>query len=128
MKVMIIDDDVVFASELAQAIASAGYAVECCHDSVAAVNRVQAAKPDLMLLDISMPRLNGYQVAYYLRRFQDTAKIPIVGISAFAEKLEANGTGSAFGMDAFMAKPIVPEALLALIGRLVQAPAAGIGP
>lgn len=120
MRVLIVDDDAIFAAELEQMLTAAGYTVEVCTDSVAAVGRIQANRPDIVLLDIKMARMNGYQVTYYLRRAEDTANLPIIGVSAFGDDLESIRATELFGMNAFLTKPVSPTELMAHIERLAS--------
>ncbi len=128
MKVMIVDDDEIFADELADLLSCAGYAVEAFVDSVAALNAVHRVKPAVIILDIKMNKVNGYQAAWYLRKFQETAAIPIIGISGYAGDGDPQQIAAVCGMNAFLKKPLYPLDIIARLEQLTAAPAAGAGP
>ena len=118
MKVMIVDDDRIFAEELAVMLRHAGYEVVCYHDSVSAVNRAEGEKPDAILLDIRMDHLNGFQAAFHLRKFQATAAVPIIGISGHCAGDESGLAVTRYGMNAFLQKPFYPWEVITLLEQL----------
>ncbi len=123
IKVMLVDDDREFGEELAALLQHAGYEVATFVDGVSAFNDMQRVKPDVVVLDLKMENCSGQQVAWYLRLFQGTATIPLIGISGFAHDGDARQMASACGMDDFLKKPFAPAELMARIERL-----AGIHP
>lgn len=121
---MLVDDDREFTDELASILHDAGYAVESFSDSVSALNGVHRVKPDIILLDIKMDKINGYQAAYYFRRFQDTATTPIIGMSAYAGAHDPKQVADACGMNAFLKKPFNPLDIIVIIEQHTGVPAA----
>lgn len=121
MKVMIIDDDREFGDELAILLQHAGYEVETFVDGVSAFNDIQRVKPAVVILDLKMDKLNGKQVAWYLRLFQNTATIPIIGISGYEKNGEPRQIALACGMDDFLKKPFSPVDIITRIEQLVGA-------
>ena len=126
MKVMIVDDDREFTDELAALLRDAGHTVEAFFDSVAALNGVHRVKPEIILLDIRMDKLNGYQTACYFRKFQDTATTPIIGMSAYAgaDAGAPGQTAAACGMNAFVQKPFGLPEIIDIIEQHAGLPAA----
>ncbi|QSB03038.1 response regulator [Methylomonas sp. EFPC1] len=74
----------------------------------------RASALDLILLDIKMPEMNGYQVLEYLRDDPATAEIPVIFVTAAAE-VGDDAKGMALGADDYLLKPVVPELLLARV-------------
>ncbi|MDD5773521.1 MAG: response regulator [bacterium] len=82
-KVMIIDDDKVFLEELNEVLISGGYDVVTVNDPVLAFNMVDKTKPDVILVDMKMPSMSGFEVANELKNFLGYDFIPIIGMSGF---------------------------------------------
>jgi len=107
--VLVVDDDTLLCELLAEILTEAGYGVRCAHDGEAAWLEIQAASPDLILSDITMPRLDGISLA---RRLAETgSSIPIILMSS-AVTAVAEGNGDV------VRKPFALDALLARIARV----------
>jgi DNA-binding response OmpR family regulator len=87
-------------------------------DGVAALELADALRPDLVLLDVQMPQLNGVEVCRRLRQMPNCARTRIVMLSAAAQD-EDRARGMAAGADEYLTKPFSPLALLALVRSLV---------
>ncbi|MCQ8118020.1 response regulator [Methylomonas rosea] len=74
----------------------------------------RAPAPDLILLDIKMPEMDGYQVLQYLRSEPSTAEIPVIFVTAAAE-VGDEAKGMALAVDDYLLKPVLPELLLARV-------------
>ncbi|MCB9729605.1 MAG: response regulator [Deltaproteobacteria bacterium] len=96
-----------------------GYAVSTAADGVEALESVRAACPDLLLLDLSLPRLDGWDVARELRTEQRFHDLPIVALTAHAMRGERERALGA-GCDAFATKPVDFAALVATIDHLLS--------
>ncbi len=96
----------------------AGCDVIAVGDGVQALARCEADMPDLIMLDVDMPGLNGFQVLDKLRRSDSTRHIPIIMLTAHAkdEPLFAEWAGSA---DLFMTKPFTPDTMVADVKRIL---------
>lgn len=119
-KILVADDSPIVVTMLSRILREQGYAVVTAADGVEAAQRAYGEMPDLILLDIFMPRMNGYQVCRLLKSDPQVQEIPIVILTAM-------DTGSAqfwsleTGADAFMTKGFQPPDLLATVGRLLGA-------
>ncbi|MDD5730311.1 MAG: response regulator [Candidatus Omnitrophica bacterium] len=82
-KIMLIDDDQDLLQEFKEALDLSGYDVFAVSDSTVAVAAVLEQAPDLILLDLSMPRKSGFQVAGELRKIPRLKHIPIIAITGF---------------------------------------------
>lgn len=83
-KIMVVDDDRDFLEELSEVLQCAGYDVVVVSDSLSVVRVAIQAQPDLILLDLRMPSMCGFEVAVNLKNVAETAKIPIIAITGFA--------------------------------------------
>jgi diguanylate cyclase (GGDEF)-like protein len=118
-RLLVIDDDPVSVEVLSELVRGAGYAVSALSDSAGAVAAVQSVLPDLVLLDLRMPGLDGFEVCRRLKSLPATASIPVVFLSIIddpAEKLRAFEVG---GAD-YVGKSFHPEEVLARIGHQIK--------
>ena len=120
IRILIIDDDVEFASVLRMHLAAAGYAAEVAEDAVEGGKALLARPPALVLCDIGMPYMNGLELMSLLRTDADSASIPVVFISG---RSDSNTLARAVDLGAadFLVKPITREQLLLTIESCLQA-------
>ena len=110
-KIMIVDDDVEATSMLASIIKSAGYEPTSVNDSTVAVEAAKGSRPDLFLLDLMMPVIDGFKLCRMLRAEPEFNRIPIIIITALADmdsKVVAYGAGATD----YITKPYLPKDLL----------------
>jgi signal transduction histidine kinase len=81
-RILIVDDSALVRSMYKEQLEEAGYEVVTAEDGISAINRVFGAAPDLILLDVQMPRINGYQVCRLLKDHPKTKEIPILIMTA----------------------------------------------
>lgn len=98
-----------------------GFRVEKASDGATALKIAQAQKPDLILLDVMMPMLNGFDVLRMLRENERTAKIPTIIITANAKEPADIARGLNLGADDFLIKPIQPTELVARVMSKIKA-------
>ncbi|HUQ75660.1 MAG TPA: PAS domain S-box protein [Burkholderiales bacterium] len=109
-RVLIVDDNVDAAETLQMVIASMGHEVEAAHDGHAALAAARSRRPDVVLLDISMPGMDGLTVARELRREPDMRKIRVVALTGFGQEADRRRSEEA-GFDDHLVKPVSPEQL-----------------
>lgn len=83
-------------------------------DGEEALARARREKPDVIILDVRMPKMNGYEVCEALRGDEETAEVKIIMLSAFADPLDVE-LGLAAGADTYMTKPFDPRELLSKV-------------
>ena len=115
------DDQADLSSILCLTLEAAGYQALSARDGVEALELLRAHPVDLILADIAMPRLNGYQLYQQVRENQEWVAIPFVFLTA--RTLDSDTRyGKELGVDDYLTKPIQPEDLLAAVhGRLRRA-------
>lgn len=123
-RVLVVDDDPVIRGLLEVNLQLEGYEVGLAVDGSDALAQVAAKHPDLVLLDIMMPGIDGWEVAQRLKGDSDTAHIPVAFLTARAMGADVK-RGTDLGADAYVTKPFDPEELLELVDRLVTSGAAG---
>jgi DNA-binding response OmpR family regulator len=82
-KIMIVDDDKEFLDELKETLALSGYDLVAVNDADLVLDEAKKAKPAVILLDLKMPKKNGFQVADELRHFSELQQTPIIAMTAF---------------------------------------------
>ena len=116
-RVLVVDDDVDMAAFLGKIIANEGLAVDTVHDGAAALAAVAAEAPDLVLLDVMLPGMSGFEVCRQLKSDPHTALIPVVLVTAL-EDHASRVRGIEAGADDFLRKPVEPEELIARVKTL----------
>ena len=116
LNVLIVDDDVELVGLLKFALASAGYEVVTAFDGEQALARLHESVPDLVVLDVNLPLLDGFQVLHQLRK---TSQVPVMMLTVRdAEEDEVRGLD--LGADDYLKKPFSPRALLARVRSLLR--------
>ncbi len=114
LHILIADDNVDTADNFAELLRSSGHIVNVVHDGEAALRLAQATGPDIALLDIGMPKLDGYEVARQLRRSELTRDIHLVAISGWGFAADKEAARLA-GFDHHLIKPVDPDELVKLL-------------
>ena len=116
-RILVVDDDQVIQQLLKVNLELEGYAVEVASDGEEALVLFDRFQPDLVLLDIMMPKLDGWEVA---RRLAGTAggPVPIVLLSARAQESDVQ-KGNDLGVAAYVTKPFDPIQLLHLVAGII---------
>lgn len=129
-KVLIVDDDDDSLAYLSSIVGEAGYAVDTLSDGSEAVARMRAEPPDMVFLDIQMPRVNGFRVLKAMREEESLAGIPVVFLSAISsvtgESYDPDKIQAQYGVrpDAFMPKTIEPDAVRKQLAVFVESKSA----
>jgi DNA-binding NarL/FixJ family response regulator len=113
-RILIVDDEPLNVDYLEQELESLGFVAETAADGVEALERVAAAPPDLVLLDVMMPRMDGIAVLRVLKNDPQTRLIPVVLMTAL-NAVEDRVRGIEAGADDFLSKPVDDRELLARI-------------
>ena len=119
-KVLVIDDNPTIVELIKYAVNLHGvYHVVVAYDGVQGLERVYTEQPDCVIIDVKMPRMDGYQLARCLRGDPRTMDIPMIILSAMTRE-EDQMTGMFSGVDEYLTKPFKPSALNAAIERVLQ--------
>ncbi len=117
-KVLVVDDDLNIQRVLVFALKQEGYEVMVASDGAAGVEMALEAKPDLILMDVTMPRLDGYAATQQIRAAEQGTRVPIIMLTAEAE-VEQRVKGLRAGADDDIVKPFHPLELMARIKALL---------
>jgi DNA-binding response OmpR family regulator len=113
-KVLVVDDEPEITEIIQAFLANAGYMVKVENSSIAGLESVKSFKPDLILLDIMMPSMDGYEVCAKLRHDPQTSGIPVLFLTGKDAKDDA-GMSFKSGGDLFIKKPFSCERLLNMV-------------
>jgi len=114
--ILVVDDDTPIRSLLRQELGEAGYQVKEAANGKAALDMVRLSKPDLIILDVMMPEINGFDVAAVLKNDPATMDIPIIILSIVQDKER----GLRIGVDRYLTKPINTEQLFHEVDELLE--------
>ncbi len=118
-KILIADDDPELVTLLSMRLTKLGYQPIEATDGVETLEKVRSEKPDLVVLDVMMPRKSGWEVAREMKREQLTAGIPILMLTAIGPRLNEM-TSPIHGADDFLDKPFEFEQLEEKIRKLLK--------
>jgi CheY-like chemotaxis protein len=109
-KVLIVDDEP-GVRELVQRILNKSYAVLEAQDGAEAVDMSRSQKPDIILMDMMMPKVDGLTACYLIKKDEATKKIPVVMITAVGFDLNKKLSQDIMGADGYVTKPFTPKDL-----------------
>ena len=119
---LVVDDDEVIRRLIAVNLQLEGFDVEMAVDGQDCLDKVTEIAPDVITLDVMMPRLDGWETAVQLRKSPETAHIKVVLITARAQE-DDKTRGDNVGADAYLTKPFDPNEMIRVIREL-----AGVAP
>ena len=117
-KILIVDDSATVRKLISSKLEKSGHEVVCAVDGIDALEKIKEFTPDLILLDIIMPQLDGYQVCKLIRTNESTKDVPIVMISGkdgFFDKVR----GRMAGTTGYITKPFGPETLMKVVENYI---------
>jgi two-component system response regulator CpxR len=125
VRILVIDDDVELCSLMSELLRREGYTVECQHDGRRGLDRALAGPDDLVVLDVMLPGLDGFEI---LKRLRQQSRVPIIMLTARGED-EDRIVGLELGADDYMSKPFNARELVAriraILRRVEQKPTGG---
>jgi two-component system, cell cycle response regulator DivK len=120
--VLVVDDAEDIRMLWAEVLGAAGYRVLEASDGEAAVELAVAHRPRVVLMDMAMPNVDGWEATRRIRQLADEREIAIVAVSAMSE---VDGRAAAFrsGCDGFIEKPTTPDVILEVVRSFTETPA-----
>jgi CheY-like chemotaxis protein len=118
-KVLIVDDEEDLLQMLAKRLTVSGYSVITANNGRDAIDLAKSQSPDLIILDIIMPEMDGGEVASELKDYPATKNIPLILLTAMLSKAEEEKHRSVVGGHIALAKPLDPEKLLEQMKKLL---------
>lgn len=118
-KILIIDDERELVETLLFRMESASYEAIAAYDGEEGLAKARREKPDLILLDVMMPKMNGYQVCWELKNDVTTKAIPVIMLTV-KDQDDDQFWGKDMGADDYFTKPFEAALLMAKIGALLK--------
>ena len=115
-RVLIIDDDEELCELVAEYLSAEGYAVSSVHDGEAGLREALSGKHDLAILDVMLPKMNGFEV---LRQIREKSRIPVLMLTARGDDTERI-VGLEIGADDYLPKPFNPRELTARLRAILR--------
>jgi DNA-binding response OmpR family regulator len=116
--ILLVEDEPDFRMALRIRLQANGYKVLEAEDGVAGLDMARSQNPDLIILDVMLPKMEGYKVARLLKFDEKHRNIPIIMLTARSQQSDRE-TGSSVGANAYMTKPFKPEELLEVLKKLL---------
>ncbi len=118
-KILVVDDERQIVKLVEINLKKHGYEVLCAYDGVEALEKVDSEKPDMIVLDVMMPRMNGFDVLKRLQANPDTERIPVIMLTAKAQDADIF-QGWQAGVSSYLTKPFNPRELLTFVERIFE--------
>ena len=119
--VLIVDDEPDVVTMWQRSLLMEGFEVLCAYDGISAVDMAEVDKPDLVLLDIMMPMMSGYDVCREIKANPATEHIPVLCVTS-AHNPEVRENAQAAGAQGLLVKPFATRELVAQINRFLPSP------
>ena len=117
-KILVVDDEIYIVHILDFSLGMEGYEVVTALDGEQALEKARAEKPDLIVLDIMMPKLDGYETCKRLKADPETKDIPVILLSAKGRNVDQK-VGFEVGADDYITKPFSPRKLVERINAIL---------
>ncbi len=117
-KILVVDDEIYIVHILDFSLGMEGYEVLTALDGEQALEKAKAEKPDLIVLDIMMPKLDGYETCKRLKADDETKQIPVILLSAKGRNVDQK-IGFEVGADDYITKPFSPRKLVERINSVL---------
>jgi len=116
--IVVIEDDPYILKLISQTLQKAGYEVVTATDGSDGLRKVKETAPQLVVLDVSLPGLDGYQVCHYLRSEPATVDLPIIMVTAMSRPSDQR-RGFETGADDYLSKPFILSELVTRVQSLL---------
>jgi DNA-binding response OmpR family regulator len=117
--ILLCDDDIAIVRAAEFKLSRAGYEVRCAHDGLEGWQEIERRRPDLLITDFQMPRLDGFGLCHKVRENALTADLPILMLTAKGFELLLAQAVADCGVIAVIAKPFSPRELLQTVQRVL---------
>ena len=117
-KIMVVDDEPYIARVIKFKLEQEGYTVISANDGITGLSKIKEEKPDLVLLDVMMPGMSGYEVCQKIKGDAELAGIPVVILTAKGQERDRE-QGFSMGASDYITKPFSPNRLLELVKSII---------
>lgn len=127
-KILIVDDRPINRDYVMTLLAASGYQLMEASDGAEALEQVRSGRPDLVIADVLMPTMDGYEFCRQLRRDPQIAETPVIFLTAHYADTVAKELAENCGVHHIMTKPVEPEVILTTVARALGLPAPNLAP
>lgn len=118
-RILVVEDNPDNREIMSAVLRHSGYRVMEVQDAETALEVVGREAPDLVLMDISLPRMDGYEATARLRELPQTAAVPVIAVSAHAF-IEERWQAREVGFDSYLTKPVAPSRIVEEVDRFLR--------
>ncbi len=126
-KILVCDDERHIVRLIQVNLEKQGYNIVTAYDGKEGLEKIKAEKPDLVVLDVMMPYMDGFEVLKNLRREPSTEMLPVIMLTAKAQDKDVF-EGYSYGADMYLTKPFNPVELVSFVKRILSGASGGDGP
>lgn len=126
IKILVCDDERHIVRLIQVNLEKQGYQVVTAYDGKEGLEKVKSEKPDMLVLDVMMPYMDGFEVLKSLRREPETESLPVIMLTAKAQDKDVF-EGYHYGADMYLTKPFNPMELVSFVKRIAQGADGGDG-
>lgn len=119
-KILVVDDEADIVRVVVKLMTSRGHDVRTAADGNEALEQVVAERPDVIILDVNLPTMNGFEVCRRLKGDESTRGIPVVMMTAAYVSMDDARNGVESGADEYVVKPFLREVLIHNVERLLR--------
>jgi DNA-binding response OmpR family regulator len=123
-RILVVDDELPIVELVRGYLEREGYVISVAHDGLAAVERVKTGEPDVVVLDLMLPGIDGIEVCRRIRTFSDAYVLMLTARSEEIDRI----IGLSVGADDYLVKPFSPRELVARVKALLRRPRVGVAP
>lgn len=124
-KLLIVEDNTELLELLRLGLKQAGFSVSTAANGLEALKKARAVSPDLIVLDLVLPELDGFAVCEALKRGEDTSRIPVIMLTGLTSEF-TRFAGLESGAEEYVTKPVSPDQLLPRINHWIKNPGVGV--
>jgi two-component system alkaline phosphatase synthesis response regulator PhoP len=117
-KILVIEDDPATLRLVDYSLKQEGYQLITASNGLDGIRKAIGESPDLLILDVMLPGMDGFEICYQLKSEPSTAKLPILMFSAKAQEIDKN-TGIRVGADDYLTKPSAPSEIVSHVEKLL---------
>ena len=118
-KILVIEDDPAISRLVDYSLKHEGYDVTTASNGLEGIRKAHYEAPDLVILDVMLPGMDGFEICHQLKSESDTQKLPILMFSAKAQEVDKD-TGRKVGADDYLPKPAAPADIVNRVEKLLQ--------
>ncbi|MDD5560681.1 MAG: response regulator [Candidatus Omnitrophica bacterium] len=118
-KILVVDDEKAIVEMLTMRLEANGYQVISAADGQEGLDKLRSERPDLIILDLMLPKIDGYKVCRILKFDEKYKHIPIILFTARTQEIDIK-LGEEVGADAYIMKPFEPDILLGKVAELLS--------